>query len=382
MGVRDICDTHQYFQSVKRLLDAIEPQVAPFVQALLQAYRDDRTLFLIGNGGSASNATHLAQDLNKGTLPSLDARKRFRAIALTDNVSFITALANDCGYDVVFEQQLRTLASPGDVLVAISGSGNSPNIVKAAEYANSIGMQTIGITGFSGGTLKSMSPLGIHVPSNDMGMVEAVHSVVFHLTMGALRKRLAEDDDKKPLKRAIFLDRDGVINVNRSDYVKNWDEFEFLPGALEGLRSLAQLEDVALVVVTNQSAIGRGIVSAGTAAEINERMKAAVSEAGGRLDAIYLCPHAPSENCDCRKPKAGLLHGAAADLGIRLDDSFMIGDRPSDVSAAVSAGCRPILLSPSGGISAEESGETWVAGDLTQAVERIRTSIRPQRVGA
>ena len=112
-------------------------------------------------------------------------------IPLTDNVGFITALANDEGYESIFEQQLRNLARRGDLLVAISGSGNSPNVLRAVEYARSIGMKTIGVTGFDGGKLRALADESVHVPIDDMGMTEALHGVVFHLAMAQLRTKLS-----------------------------------------------------------------------------------------------------------------------------------------------------------------------------------------------
>ncbi len=184
-------DTNGYVVEAKRLLDVVRPQMDAFIRALYEAFVHDRTVFIIGNGGSASNASHLAQDLNKGTLPNPDAVRRFHAIALTDNLSWITAIANDHGYESVFEYQLRSLAREGDVLLAISGSGNSANVLRAVEYANGRGMSTIAITGYDGGKLKPMAAINVQVPSFEMGLVEGVHSILFHLTMAALRHRLA-----------------------------------------------------------------------------------------------------------------------------------------------------------------------------------------------
>ena len=112
-------------------------------------------------------------------------------IPLTDNIGFITALANDEGYDSIFEQQLRNLGRRGDVLVAISGSGNSPNVLRAVEYARSAGIKTIGVTGFDGGKLRKLADESVHIPVDDMGMTEALHSVVFHLAMARLRERVS-----------------------------------------------------------------------------------------------------------------------------------------------------------------------------------------------
>ncbi len=172
------------------MLDQVEEQVSLFVEALYEAYVHENIIFLIGNGGSAANASHFGQDLSKGTLPSIATSKRIRALPLTDNISFITALANDEGYESVFVEQLINLGRPADLLIAISGSGNSRNVLKAVEYANSRGMTTIGVTGFDGGVLRNIARINVHVPSDDMGLVEAVHSVIFHLAISQLKQRI------------------------------------------------------------------------------------------------------------------------------------------------------------------------------------------------
>lgn len=143
--------------------------------------------------------------------------------------------------------------------------------------------------------------------------------------------------------RALFLDRDGVINENRPDYVTKPEQFRFLPGALDALVALAA-SSFRVVVVTNQSAVGRGYMTAGTLDDIHGRMLDRVRAAGGRIDAIYACPHRPAEGCVCRKPGSELLDRAARQLGIDLPASLLIGDAASDVQAALAAGCRPILV--------------------------------------
>lgn len=145
---------------------------------------------------------------------------------------------------------------------------------------------------------------------------------------------------KKP---AIFLDRDGVINRNRPDYVKSWAEFEFLPGVLEALRRLAATP-YSIAIASNQPAIGRGLVTRETVDEIHRRMMEAIREAGGRLDAIYYCPHCADDGCDCRKPRPGLLLRAAEELNVDLAASWFIGDSLRDVEAALAAGAQPILV--------------------------------------
>jgi D-glycero-D-manno-heptose 1,7-bisphosphate phosphatase len=144
-------------------------------------------------------------------------------------------------------------------------------------------------------------------------------------------------------RRAIFLDRDGVINVNRPDHVKSWDEFNFLPNALVALQKLAA-SDFCVIVTTNQAAIARGLVAEETVRDIHARMIAAVERAGGRIDAVYYCPHHPDDKCGCRKPQPGLFVQAARDFEIDLARSFVVGDAFSDVVAAFAIGARPILV--------------------------------------
>ncbi len=144
-------------------------------------------------------------------------------------------------------------------------------------------------------------------------------------------------------KHAVFLDRDGVIIANRDDYIKSWDEAIFLPGALEAMQRLAD-SDLAVVLVTNQSAVGRGIITLEQAYAINELLIAEIEARGGRVDACYLCPHRPDQSCDCRKPAAGMLLRAADEFGLELPGSFLVGDAATDIQAAQAAGVTGILV--------------------------------------
>lgn len=136
---------------------------------------------------------------------------------------------------------------------------------------------------------------------------------------------------------ALFLDRDGVIIENRPDYVRSWSDILIFPQALSALARL-RITSYKIVLVTNQSAVGRGLVSIGTAEEINRRLVREVESAGGRIDGIFTCPHVPAENCDCRKPRPGLIYQASRALELDLTRSILIGDALSDLEAARSAG--------------------------------------------
>jgi D-sedoheptulose 7-phosphate isomerase len=164
-------------------------EIEKFLDLLVDAYKNDKFVFVIGNGGSAANASHLAQDLAKGTRTSKDQTRRLKALSLTDNLPFITAQGNDEGYETIFEQQLRTFAKAGDYVIAISGSGNSPNIITAIEWANKNGLTTIGVTGYDGGKLKKISHHSVNVVLNDMCTAESIHSIIFHYAILELRER-------------------------------------------------------------------------------------------------------------------------------------------------------------------------------------------------
>ena len=156
------------------------------------------------------------------------------------------------------------------------------------------------------------------------------------------------------LKKVVFLDRDGVINRDSPDYIKNWNEFEFLPGSLEALRLLSQA-GFHLIVITNQSMIGRGMVPLKLLEETHRKLKDAVAATGGDIFDIFFCPHRPDEACDCRKPSPDLIQQACRRYGIDPADSVMIGDSAKDVLCGRNAGCGTTILVRTGnGIRAEK----------------------------
>jgi len=177
-----------YCQDLKKALDAIPTDAAEkFLQHLESAYLDGRQVFIMGNGGSGSSASHAAGDLNKGV--SYGRQKRFRVMSLNDNMATVTAYANDVAYSEAFVEQLKNFLNPGDLVIGISGSGNSPSILKAIEYANQQGAVTVGMCGFTGGKLAGMARLPVHIPVHDMQKVEDIHMMLFHVAMQVLCSR-------------------------------------------------------------------------------------------------------------------------------------------------------------------------------------------------
>jgi len=159
-------------------------EIDNFLDVLMNAYNNGATIFIFGNGGSAATASHFATDLNKGI--SFGLEKRFRVMALTDNFSSVSAYSNDTSYDDVFVEQMKNFIKPGDLVIGISGSGNSKNVIKAIEYAKSSGNTTVGITGYDGGKLRQIANHSVNANINDMQISEDIHMILGHLTMKVL----------------------------------------------------------------------------------------------------------------------------------------------------------------------------------------------------
>jgi D-sedoheptulose 7-phosphate isomerase len=180
-----------YLDDLKKTISALDPALIDLAVDWLKEARDrGRMVFICGNGGSASIASQLVVDMVKGA--SYGHEKRFKMIGLTDNIGTITAYANDVNYDCVFVEQLRNFAQEGDVLLAISGSGNSRNVLRAVEYANGIGCRTIGLTRAAGGALRDLARLTLGVSSDHMGRLEDCFFVMTHILAYAFMEGAAE----------------------------------------------------------------------------------------------------------------------------------------------------------------------------------------------
>src|SRR3954454_10409762 len=188
-------DVRPFLERVGQELLRIEMRsVQALADAVFDCYQHGRMVFVIGNGGSGSNASHFCEDMGKGTIRredfDNDAKKRLKILSLTDNTPYILAWGNDEGFDRVFVEQLKNLASPGDLLIAISGSGNSPNVLRAVEWARAHDLDTFGCTGFNGGKLRGLARQGLHVSLDDMGIVESIHLTAFHWVVDDLHRRI------------------------------------------------------------------------------------------------------------------------------------------------------------------------------------------------
>lgn len=176
----------KYFERLNNTINNMSiDEISNLANILLDAYNKEANIFIFGNGGSALTASHLACDLNKGVSYGLD--KRFRVIPLTDNLGTIMAYSNDVDYDCIFLEQLKNFLTDGDVVIGISGSGNSKNVLKAIEYAKEKGNITIGLTGYDGGKLRKTAKYSVNANINDMQISEDIHMILCHLLMTLLK---------------------------------------------------------------------------------------------------------------------------------------------------------------------------------------------------
>jgi D-sedoheptulose 7-phosphate isomerase len=307
-------------------------------------------LFILGVGGSAGNASHAVNDFRK--IAGIEA------YAPTDNVSELTARANDEGWASIFDSWLRTSRlRHNDLLLIFSvGGGNlqqnvSPNLVAALQYAKSVGAKIIGIVGRDGGYTATVAEACILIPTVNPAHItphtEAFQAVVWHLLVShpavKMQSTKWESISAATKARAVFLDRDGVINRSvirdgRPFAPSKLEDLEILPGVPQALQDLKRL-GYKLLVVTNQPDVSRGTQSPQTIRAMHQTLMAQLP-----LDDILVCPHTDHDNCDCRKPRPGMLLEAAHRHNIDLANSFMIGDRWRDIEAGYNAGCKTILI--------------------------------------
>jgi D-sedoheptulose 7-phosphate isomerase len=190
-NVSELLDSRKYFEELRRvIIDLPHDAINQIAESLLKAHESGRIVYLFGNGGSAALASHLACDLGKGTA-YCNGGKRFRALALTDNLPTLTAWANDFGYEDVFSEQLRNFVQAQDVALAISASGNSKNVLNALQVARDAGAFTVGISGFQGGEMKTLCDICMVVPSDNMQIIEDLHLAVAHSIFRIVYSRMS-----------------------------------------------------------------------------------------------------------------------------------------------------------------------------------------------
>ena len=334
--------TSEWARKAYGMLASFPTETAGRAAAVVSAcYERGGKVLACGNGGSASEAQHLVTELvgkferNRASLP---------ALALDTNSAALTAISNDYGYDDAFAHQVDALGDPGDVLVAISTSGGSENVVRAVLAAREKGMSTIGYLGGSGGRLAALVDVSVIVPATDTATIQVGHLVLTHTLCGLVEEAIFPN-------KAIFLDRDGTLIANRH-YGSNPDEIELLDGVVEGLLQLREA-GYRLVLVSNQSGVARGYFDEAAVDCMHNRLQRMLDAHGAALDDLEYCPHHPegvtspyTVECACRKPAPGMLRRAARKHGVNLSASWMVGDVEDDVEAGRRAGARTVLVGP------------------------------------
>ena len=179
----------EYLEMEKKTIESLNrEELLSVVNAFLDVYEKEGTIYVFGNGGSASTASHMANDYNKGLNEFLD--KKFRFVCLNDNVATLMSIANDISYEEVFRMQLRGKLEQKDLVVGISGRGNSMNLINAISYAKEMGVKTVGLCGYEGGKLKALSDVVLHVNLNNMQIVEDIHLIFNHLLMYVCQRHM------------------------------------------------------------------------------------------------------------------------------------------------------------------------------------------------
>lgn len=207
--VNSIRQCRPYFELLSKSIQALPfDDVDRVANLLVRAHEQERSIFLFGNGGSAALASHFACDLGKGTVSG--SKKRFRVLALTDNVPLMTAWANDAKYEDIFAEQLANFVRPHDIAFAISGSGNSPNVLRALRTAKNTGATTVGLAGFAGGKMRALCDECIVVPCDNMQIIEDLHLCVAHSLFTCVRAKLAEERTKHVALGPRLLPRTGT----------------------------------------------------------------------------------------------------------------------------------------------------------------------------
>ena len=191
-------DSDKYLERLRTELSRVDRKALhAWADLLYRAWEEERFVYIMGNGGSGTTASHFSEDLGKSTLRPGDlndeSKKRLKVLSLTDNAGWIMAVGNDLSYDQIFVQQLMNYGKAGDLVIAISGSGNSPNVLHAVDWANRNGLITFGLTGYDGGELKRRQQKGLHVELHDMGMVESIHLCLFHWVLNDVYARINKD---------------------------------------------------------------------------------------------------------------------------------------------------------------------------------------------
>jgi D-sedoheptulose 7-phosphate isomerase len=314
--------------TISKVDGAMVERIATAVAARI---KEGGKLVTFGNGGSAADAMHIAAEL--AGRYRMD-RPGMQSISLS-SLSTITAIGNDFSYDEVFERQVEGLVRKGDAVLGISTSGNSRNVLRGIRKAKELGALTISFSG-EGGQLRHETDLALVIPSRSTPRIQEAYLCSGHIMCGLIERHIYG-------RKAVLIDRDDTIakDVPYCSRPEDLHLFDGVPQAIADLNRAGYL----VIVVTNQSGVARGLFDEEMLRRIHEKMKRDVEAGGGRIDAIYHCPHLPDAGCGCRKPATGMAIRAINEWGIDTGSSWVVGDRDHDVEMGRKIGCRTIQVS-------------------------------------
>lgn len=315
-----------------KLKDLI-PIINEVASVCINSLESGGKIMFCGNGGSASDSQHLAAELVGRYKMN---RNAYNSIALTTDTSILTAVGNDFGYDKVFERQVEGLGHTGDVLIGLSTSGNSKNVILAFKKAKDMGITTIALTGENKSEMSEIADYTIKVPSSVTNNIQEMHIAIGH----SLCEIIEENIEHKT--KALFLDRDGVINVDKK-YTYKIEDCEFVDGIID-LCKKAQQEGYLIIIITNQSGVERGYYSIKDMDSFNNYIRECLKKHNVDITDIFCCTLLNSYD---RKPNPGMFEKAKAKYNIDMSKSFSVGDSERDIIAAKSAGVlKNYLLKP------------------------------------
>lgn len=312
-------------------ISAVNPeQIQKVADLIVDAIRGGHKVIFMGNGGSSADAQHIAAEFSGKYMMD---RPAMPGLSLS-NIAPVTAIGNDYTYDLVFKRQIEAYCTEGDIVVGLSTSGNSKNVILAMEEAKERGAKTVSFTGDCG-KMKGMADVAVVIPSTETARIQEAYLCACHIVCGIVERRMFG-------RRAIFVDRDDTI-AKDVPYCDSPDKFHLYEGVPEAIARL-NAAGFKVIMITNQSGINRGYFTLETLEAIHSKIHDELGAVGAVMDDIFFCPHRPDENCSCRKPAVGMGLAAMAKHNIDPYRSYMIGDSEKDIEFGRRIGCRTVRV--------------------------------------